>query len=137
MRVDVDSACTRCQPKRRTIARGSALNVPTKKVLNAAPFHPLCSRDLTGKRSYTTFTLLNPSSSDVNSRGENLRSTGAPSCSRSTRINFESALSHDCRLYAWRMASPPGFSTRRIWRSAAAGSGMEHSVNVDTTQSKL
>ena len=38
----------KCHPSGRTSARGSALNVPTKNVLKAVPFHPLCSRDFTG-----------------------------------------------------------------------------------------
>ena len=47
---------SRCQPNRRTSARGSALNVPTKNVLKASPFHPPWSRDFTGKRSSTMRT---------------------------------------------------------------------------------
>ena len=41
-----------------------------------------------------------------NSPTLNFRSTGASSCSRPTFISFESAFSHDTRLYTWNTASP-------------------------------
>ena len=53
----------RCHPSGRTHARGSALKVPTNIVLNNTPFHPLCSRDFTGKRSGTIRTSPNGASS--------------------------------------------------------------------------
>ena len=57
----------RCQPKRRTSDRGSALKVPTNKVLNSMPFHPPCRRDFTGKRSSTIRTSRKSASSARNS----------------------------------------------------------------------
>src|SRR6185312_17337982 len=70
----------RCQPSWRTQARGTALNVPTKNVLNAAPFHPLWSRDFTGNRSATISTLGKTPTSRCNSPHVYRRSTGASSC---------------------------------------------------------
>src|SRR5918996_1428945 len=68
---------SRCHPKRRTIERGSALNVPTKNVLNTTPFQPPCSRDFTGKRSSTMRTSRKWRKSVRNSAAVYLRSTGA------------------------------------------------------------
>ena len=99
----------RCHPKRFTSDRGRALKVPTNMVLNTKPFHPPWRRDLTGNRSSTISTSLNPSSRDLNSAALYLPSTGASSCSSGTFISFESALSHDTRLYTWKIASCPGF----------------------------
>ena len=55
-RVYFRQNASRCQPKRRTQARGSALNVPTNSALNSVPFQPLCSRLFTGNRSGTIST---------------------------------------------------------------------------------
>src|SRR4051794_27325489 len=89
----------RCHPKRLTTDLGSALKVPTKNVLKSVPFHPPCRRDFTGKRSSTMRTSRNPASSCRNSPAVYFRRTGASSCSRGTFISFDSALSHDIRLY--------------------------------------
>src|SRR5207237_3950780 len=89
---------TRCQPNRRTHARGSALNVPTKNVLNSIPFHPPCSRDFTGNRSSKMRTSRNPESTARNSAALYFFSTGASSCSRPTFISLESAFSQEIRL---------------------------------------
>src|SRR4051794_7520967 len=104
---------SRCQPNRRTSARGIALNVPTKNVLNTVPFQPLCRRDFTGNRSSTIRMSRNPASRARNSPALYLRRTGASSCSSGTFINFDNALSQEIRLYTWNTACPPGFNTRR------------------------
>src|SRR5205085_11641560 len=83
----------RCHPKRLTSDRGSALNVPTKSVLKSVPFHPPCSRDLTGNRSSTIRTSRNARRSLRNSAALYFNSTGASSCSSGTLISFERAFS--------------------------------------------
>src|SRR5262245_48113501 len=95
----------RCHPKRLTSGRGSALNAPTKNVLNSVPFQPPWSRDFTGNRSSTMRTSRKSFSSRRNSPLLYLRSTGASSCSSGTFINFESAFNQEIRLYTWKTAS--------------------------------
>src|SRR5215510_1815742 len=95
---DLRQNASRCQPKRWTHERGSALKVPTNRPLYTAPFHPPCRRDLTGKRSGTIVTSEKPASSRLNSEMLNFDSTGASSCSRPTFISFDRAFSHDTRL---------------------------------------
>ena len=102
----------RCQPKGRTQDRGSALKTPTKHVLKTSPFHPPCSRDLTGKRSGTMRVPANGASKVRNSALENFLRHGASSCSRATFMTLDSAFNHEMRLYTMKMAVPPGFSTR-------------------------
>ena len=74
------------------------MKVPTNRVLNAVPFQPPCSRDLTGNRSGTIRTSSNGDSSARNSPMVYLRSTGASSCSSATFITFDSPFSHEMRL---------------------------------------
>ena len=79
--------------------RGSALNVPTKNVLNSMPFQPPCSRDFTGKPLFDDPDVAEA----VQQRAELARrctcsSTGASSCSSGTFISFDSAFSHEMRL---------------------------------------
>ena len=38
--IHFSQKASKCQPNRRTNDRGSALNVPTKNVLNTSPFQP-------------------------------------------------------------------------------------------------
>src|SRR5262249_14469185 len=97
-RVYLRANAIRCHPSGRTHARGNALNVPTKSVLKAVPFHPLCRRDLTGNRSGTIRTSENGVSRFRNSAMLNVRRTGASSCSSSTFISFDRAFSQDTRL---------------------------------------
>lgn len=88
----------RCQPNRRTQARGIALKVPTNTPLKAAAFHPVCKRDFTGNRSGTIRTSENPCSNRSNSGIEYLFRTGASACSSPTPITVDMAFNHDTRL---------------------------------------
>src|SRR5262249_8887029 len=88
----------RCQPKRLTSERGSALKAPTKNVLNAMPFQPPWSRDFTGKRSSTMRTSENAPSRSRNSAALYFFSTGASSCSSGTFMTLDNAFSQEIRL---------------------------------------